>query len=112
MRRADSGPSSRSYRSVRRERLAPRGVRGGVRLLAFVALDAVLATLLVVLVVPPAPRMILLESLCTALALAGVLPLIASAVQWGIVGFHYFRLPYRHLRPFYPRISVVVPAWN
>ena len=112
MSRLDAGPFAREAREVRREATALRVVRWRMRRLCFAIGEVTLALLLIVLVSPAALRETVLEVLCVTLALAGATPLLASAVQWGLVGLHYLRIPYRRLKPYYPRVSVIVPAWN
>ena len=82
-----------------------------MRLLAgvgvFVAAAAITALLL-----PPGPRQTYLTSICIVLVFCGALPLVASLLQYIVVGLHRFFIGYEDLRPCYPRVAVVVPAWN
>ena len=50
--------------------------------------------------------------LCMALVYVSALPLLASLIQFTAIGLNRFYIGYQRLQPFYPRVAVVVPAWN
>lgn len=70
------------------------------------------AIALVAVLLPPAPRGTYLVSFCVLLVYCAALPLAASLLQYAVVGLHRFHTGYEHLRPHYPRVAVIVPAWN
>lgn len=76
--------------------------------LGVIAAGAVVAAL----VLPPAARRTYLIAICLALVLCGVLPLLASLLQYIVVGLHRYFIGYDELHSYYPRVAVVVPAWN
>jgi cellulose synthase/poly-beta-1,6-N-acetylglucosamine synthase-like glycosyltransferase len=78
----------------------------------YAALDVTIAYLAALLLLPASTGWLSGTVLCVALVFAGATPMLASAVQWGVVGFHCFFVRYRRLRPHYPRVAVIVPAWN
>ncbi len=43
---------------------------------------------------------------------AGTIPVWNTAFQFLVLPFHAVRNHYRHAAPYYPRIAVVIPAWN
>ena len=51
-------------------------------------------------------------ALCVGLVYFGAFPLAASLIQFAAVGLNRFFIGYDRLRPFYPRVAIVVPAWN
>lgn len=46
-----------------------------------------------------------------ALVFAGAIPLIAGCYQFALAGLHSFRVKTPRA-PFYPRVAIVIPAWN
>ena len=60
----------------------------------------------------PARRQIYIGGLCIGLVYVSALPLVASLIEFAAIGLNRFRIGYEHLRPFYPRVAVVVAAWN
>jgi|GEM_PF-161111 len=67
---------------------------------------------LVLLLLPANVREPALAAGFTALVMAGALPLVASLLQYSVLGLHRFHSGYSGLRPYYPRVAIVVPAWN
>lgn len=53
-----------------------------------------------------------LKSLLVGLVFLGALPLLLAEYQFLLAAGHSRRLHYAHCRPYRPRISVLVPAWN
>ncbi len=81
-----------------------------ILLACIVAATAAVATAIALL---PAPRRhAVLAVLCIGLVYVGALPLVASLIQFAAVGLNRFRIGYNRLQPFYPRVAVIVPAWN
>ncbi len=91
--------------------MAERRRRRLLRLLAGVT-GALLTAAAVAVVLPPGKRQVYLSGLCIGLVYVGALPLAASALQFAAVGLNRFYMRYDRLRPFYPRVAIVVPAWN
>lgn len=56
--------------------------------------------------------LLMLKSLLVGLVLLGALPLLLADYQFLLVGWHSRRLHYAHCRPYLPRITILVPAWN
>ena len=54
----------------------------------------------------------MLKWILAALVLAGAIPLVVASYQFLLVGLHAFRLHYRRCAPYYPRVAILVPAWN
>lgn len=50
--------------------------------------------------------------ICTVMVVLGSLPLWVSMFQFLIIGVHARRNHYAHTAPCFPRVSVMVPAWN
>jgi cellulose synthase/poly-beta-1,6-N-acetylglucosamine synthase-like glycosyltransferase len=53
-----------------------------------------------------------LDVALAALVFMGVVPLIAGIFQFGLAGLHYFRRRSYVEGDVYPRVAVVIPAWN
>jgi cellulose synthase/poly-beta-1,6-N-acetylglucosamine synthase-like glycosyltransferase len=53
-----------------------------------------------------------LKSLLVGLVFLGALPLLLADYQFLLVGWHSRRLHYADCRPYRPRVTVLVPAWN
>jgi len=53
-----------------------------------------------------------LRWLLVALVLLGALPLLVANYQFLLVGLHFRRLHYAKCAPFFPRVAVIIPAWN
>ncbi|MEM9598908.1 MAG: glycosyltransferase [Acidobacteriota bacterium] len=58
------------------------------------------------------PDLDLLEGCLCGLVLAGALPLVASLLQFSLVGVHGLSNHYPKVAPYLPRLAIVVPAWN
>lgn len=110
----DPGPAARGRNEPesRREPTAERLVRWRIRLLLFSLAEIMIAQLLVLTFLPVDARLFSVRLLCVALVLLGATPVLASLVQYAVLGFHYLRLPYRRLKPYYPNTAVIIPAWN
>ncbi len=89
-----------------------RLVRWRIRLVMFSVAEILIAQLIVFVVLPQYARVFSFEVLCVAIVFIGALPVAASLMQYAIVGFHTWRVKYRQLKPYYPRVAVIVPAWN
>lgn len=96
----------------RRERTAARVTRWRLQLLGYALANIAITQVLVLLFLPFGARLFSLTLLCVALVFAGAAPVIASLLQYVVIGFHTFKQRYRRLTPFYPRVAVIVPAWN
>lgn len=53
-----------------------------------------------------------LKLVLTGMVLVGAAPLIASSLQFLLVGFHRAFAHYDRVSEQYPRVAIVVPAWN
>jgi cellulose synthase/poly-beta-1,6-N-acetylglucosamine synthase-like glycosyltransferase len=53
-----------------------------------------------------------LDVFLASLVFVGTLPLIAGCYQFGLAGLHRFRRRTRAAGEVYPRVAVVIPAWN
>ncbi len=56
--------------------------------------------------------LIILKYLFTFLVFFSTLPLITSFIQFSVIGFHRFFTGYDKLKEFFPRVAIIVPAWN
>ncbi|MGF7236671.1 MAG: glycosyltransferase family 2 protein, partial [Frankia sp.] len=52
------------------------------------------------------------ESILIACVLLGTVPLLSMSGQFLLVGLHPWRDHYDRCEPFYPRVAVLLPAWN
>jgi cellulose synthase/poly-beta-1,6-N-acetylglucosamine synthase-like glycosyltransferase len=50
--------------------------------------------------------------LLVALVIIGAVPLLVADYQFLLVAFHFRRLHYERCRPFFPRMAILIPAWN
>lgn len=50
--------------------------------------------------------------LLVGFVMAGALPLVAAAWQIALVAVHGWRNHYAECRPYFPRVAVLIPAWN
>lgn len=66
----------------------------------------------VAFVLPQVSRRPYTIAICVGLAFCGALPLLASLIQYTVIGLHRYRIGYENLRSYYPRVAIVVPAWN
>ena len=46
------------------------------------------------------------------LVMFGALPLVAACYQFAIIGMHAFRNHYDKVEPRFPRVAILIPAWN
>lgn len=106
------GGEGRAQPASLREVTAARMVRWRIRLLLFSLAEIALAQILVLVFLPFDARLFSLRLVCLAAVYLGALPVAASLMQYGLVGLHRFRAPYKRLRPYYPNTAVIVPAWN
>lgn len=95
-----------------REATAKRMVRWRIKLLLYSVAQIAIAQILILVFLPVEARFFSLELICIALVFIGALPVLSSLLQYSLVGFHRLRVPYKRLRPYYPKTSIVVPAWN
>jgi len=47
-----------------------------------------------------------------ALVMLGAVPLVAASYQFALIGVHRFRNHYDDVAPYFPRVAILVPAWN
>ena len=92
--------------------LAADAPQASLRRLLWGASALLVAGVVLALALPPAERRSYLVSLCVGLVFCGALPLIASFIQYLVIGLHRFHTGYERLRPYYPRVAVILPAWN
>ena len=95
-----------------RASLQERVTRWRLQLLGYAIANIAITQVLVLLFLPFGARLFSLTLLCVALVFAGAAPIIASVLQYTVIGFHGFRQRYGRLQPHYPRTAVIVPAWN
>jgi cellulose synthase/poly-beta-1,6-N-acetylglucosamine synthase-like glycosyltransferase len=95
-----------------REAAARRLVRWRVDLVLFSAAQLIIAQALILAFLPTNARMFDIQLVCIAFVYLGATPVLASLLQYSLIGFHSFRQHYRKLKPYYPRTTVIVPAWN
>lgn len=46
------------------------------------------------------------------LVMLGAVPLVAASYQFLLIGVHRVRNHHDHTAPFYPRVAILIPAWN
>jgi len=97
---------------MRRDATTRRTTNVRLHVLAYALLNVLAAQIAVFALLPRAPRRVDLTLFCIALVFAGATPVLASALQYLVIGLHRFHTGYRRLTPFYPRTAIVVPAWN
>ena len=56
--------------------------------------------------------MIVLKVILTLFVIIGSVPLFTSLYQFSMVGWHGWKNHYKKAKPFYPRVAIIVPAWN
>ncbi len=49
---------------------------------------------------------------CLILALSGLIPVVAAAATFVVIPFHAWINHYKKAAPYFPRVAIVVPAWN
>ncbi len=52
------------------------------------------------------------EWLLVAFVLLGAVPLLAASYQFAMIGLHRFKNHYPRCEAYFPRVAVIVPAWN
>ena len=62
--------------------------------------------------VPGCDFLLAIKSLLVAFVILGALPLLVANYQFLLVGLHFRRLHYAKCRAYFPRVAIVVPAWN
>ena len=50
--------------------------------------------------------------LLVALVIIAAVPLLVADYQFLLVAFHFRRLHYEKCRPYFPRMAILIPAWN
>lgn len=55
---------------------------------------------------------VVLHVLLVAMVMGGALVLAVGSLQFLLASVHFLRRPYARAREIYPRVAVVVPAWN
>ncbi len=50
--------------------------------------------------------------LLVALVIIAAVPLLVADYQFLLVAFHFRRLHYTKCRPYFPRMAILIPAWN
>lgn len=73
---------------------------------------ALTASITMALLLPAGQREHYVALVAIGLVYIGALPLLVSAIQFTAAGFNRFSIGYDRLRPFYPKVAVIVPAWN
>ena len=53
-----------------------------------------------------------LRWLLIALVMVGTVPLVVANYQFLLIGVHFRRLHYDRCAPLFPRVAILVPAWN
>jgi cellulose synthase/poly-beta-1,6-N-acetylglucosamine synthase-like glycosyltransferase len=59
-----------------------------------------------------ADALLAVKWLLVALVIIGAVPLLVADYQFLLVAFHFRRLHYERCRPFFPRMAILIPAWN
>jgi len=60
----------------------------------------------------PAEILLIVKIFCTFLVFFSTLPLVMSLIQFAVIGFHRFFTGYEGLSEKFPRVAIIVPAWN
>jgi cellulose synthase/poly-beta-1,6-N-acetylglucosamine synthase-like glycosyltransferase len=50
--------------------------------------------------------------ICLVMALTGVVPVITFFIEHNLAGLHAFSNHFRKCKNYFPRVSVIIPAWN
>ncbi len=53
-----------------------------------------------------------IEGVLVGMVLVGATVLVVGCYQFALAGLNALRRPYRRAGPFFPRVAVVIPAWN
>jgi cellulose synthase/poly-beta-1,6-N-acetylglucosamine synthase-like glycosyltransferase len=56
--------------------------------------------------------MIFVKWALAALVIAGAVPLVVASYQFLLIGWHFRRLHYGRCGPWFPRVAILIPAWN
>jgi cellulose synthase/poly-beta-1,6-N-acetylglucosamine synthase-like glycosyltransferase len=59
-----------------------------------------------------ADALLAVKWLLVVLVIIGAVPLLVADYQFLLVAFHFRRLHYARCRPFFPRMAILIPAWN
>ena len=110
----------RAMPSLKRDRLPAEAFdasiaawsRRRLRTLAGLSVAVVAAATLIIRLLPEPGRTDVEVFAFTGLALMGGLPLVASFIQYIVLGAHRYFSGYNRVGPSYPRTAIVVPAWN
>ena len=54
----------------------------------------------------------LLHCLFLSLALSGVIPVITFFIEHNLAGLHAFINHFKRCKPYFPKVAVIIPAWN
>jgi cellulose synthase/poly-beta-1,6-N-acetylglucosamine synthase-like glycosyltransferase len=73
---------------------------------------AIVVAAIIALVLPGWLRHDDLVATCIVMVYLGGLPLLASMLQFLVIGLNRFSIGYDQLSPCYPRVAILVPAWN
>src|SRR4051812_3972423 len=83
-----------------------------LHVIAYALLNVLVAQAAVFALLPRPQRRVDIALVCIALVFAGATPVLASALEYLVVGLHRFHSGYGRLSPCYPRTAIIVPAWN
>ncbi|HEY5317508.1 MAG TPA: hypothetical protein VIJ20_05975, partial [Solirubrobacteraceae bacterium] len=53
-----------------------------------------------------------LHVILVAMVLSGASVLVVGCLQFLLAAVHYLRRPFARVFEFYPRVAVIIPAWN
>ena len=56
--------------------------------------------------------LLILKIFFTFLVFFSTIPLVVSFLQFAVIGFHRFFTGYEKLEEYFPRVAIIVPAWN
>ncbi|HUC59891.1 MAG TPA: glycosyltransferase [Streptosporangiaceae bacterium] len=56
--------------------------------------------------------MIIFKWVLAAIVIAGAVPLVVASYQFLLIGWHFRRLHYSKCAPCFPRVAILIPAWN
>jgi cellulose synthase/poly-beta-1,6-N-acetylglucosamine synthase-like glycosyltransferase len=55
---------------------------------------------------------IIFKWVLAAIVIAGAVPLVVASYQFLLIGWHFRRLHYSKCAPYFPRVAILIPAWN